>query len=76
MNTNHISELWIASLIIGPIFAILFGISINSLYLGFTKYSECSFEPLFPPGLIAFGLLSAICIIAALILVSIFFNHT
>lgn len=70
MNFNHVSELSIAFLVVGPIFAVLFGVSISSLFLGFTKYDECPFQPFLPQGLIGFGLLASICSIIALILVS------
>jgi hypothetical protein len=70
MNTNHLSELWKASLVFGPIFAVLFGLSANSLFLGFTKYDECPFEPFLPQGLVGFGFLGSICSITALIFVS------
>jgi hypothetical protein len=70
MNLNYVSELWKASLVFGPIFAILFGISTRSLFLGFTKYDECPYEPFLPQGLIGFGSIGSICSIAALILVS------
>ncbi len=70
MNTNHVSELWKASLVIGPLFALLFGVSSSSLFLGFTKYDECPFQPVLPQGLLGFGSLGSLCSIAALILVS------
>ncbi len=70
MNTNHLSELWKTSLVFGPIFAFLFGLSVNSLFLGFTKYDECPFEPFLPRGFIGFGILGSIFSITALFLVS------
>ena len=73
---SHVSELWEASLIFGPLFTILFGISTSSLVLGFTKYDECPFQPLLPQGLIGFGLLGLICSIIALILVSSLFYQS
>ncbi|CAM4960295.1 unnamed protein product [Rotaria socialis] len=65
---SHVSEIWIGSLVFGPIFAILFGTSSSSLVLGFIKYHECPLQPLLPQGLIGFGLIGSICSIVALIL--------
>ncbi len=70
MNTNHVSELWKASLVFGPIFAVLFSVPTYSSFVGFTKYDECPFQPFLPQGLIGFGILGSICSILALILVS------
>ncbi|CAF1082024.1 unnamed protein product [Rotaria sordida] len=66
---SHVSELLRSSLIFGSIFTVLFGISISSLFLGFTKYDECPFQPLLPQGLLGFGFIGSICSIIALILV-------
>ncbi len=67
---SRIRELCEASPILGPIFAVLFGVSCGSLFLGFTKYDSCPLELLLPQGLLAFGSITAICSIMFLILVS------
>lgn len=76
MNTNHISELWTACLVIIPIFTIIFDVPASSVYFGVTKYSQCPFQPFLTQGIIGFGLLASICSIAALILLSSLSDHT
>ncbi|CAF4548145.1 unnamed protein product, partial [Rotaria magnacalcarata] len=65
---RHLSELWKVSLILGPVFTILFGTSISSLFLGSTKYNQCPFQPFLPQGLVGFGLIGSLSSIIALIL--------
>ncbi|CAF3384055.1 unnamed protein product [Rotaria socialis] len=70
---RHLSELWKVSLILGPIFTILFGTSISSLFLGYTKYNQCPFQPFLPQGLVGFGLIGSLSSITALILIVVSF---
>jgi uncharacterized membrane protein len=70
LTGRQLSEICMLSLVLGPIFMGLFGVSISCLFLGFTKYSECPFEPLITQGFLVFGLVASICSIGALIFVS------
>lgn len=68
---NHLSDFCRICFIFIPSFLILISLSGSSLYWGWTRYDQCSCEPLLPQSLMGFGLLSSMSLIVALIFVRI-----